>query len=57
MALNNFLQGVATQLINTGLRKVSGNLPGMINSGVGGSNSFDQLPLAPTGNVSNYTFP
>ena len=57
MALNNFLQGVATQLINTGLRKVAGNLPGMINSGVGGSNSFDQLPLAPTGNVSNYTFP
>ena len=28
MAFNNFLEGVASQLINTGLRKVAGNLLG-----------------------------
>jgi len=38
MAFNNFLEGVATQLINTGLRKVAGNLPGL-NISVNSSNS------------------
>ena len=58
MAFNNFLEGVATQLINTGLRKVAGNLPGLSQStGYGGSSTFDQLPLSPRGNVQNYTFP
>ena len=58
MAFNNFLEGVATQLINTGLRKVAGNLPGLSQStGYGGSSTFDQLPLSPKGNVQNYTFP
>jgi len=56
--LNNFVQGLATQVINTGLRKVAGNLPGLNQSTrYGGANSSDQLPLAPTGNVQNYTFP
>ena len=58
MAFNNFLEGVATQLINTGLRKVAGNLPGLSQStGYGGSSTSDQLPLSPRGNVQNYTFP
>ena len=57
MAFNNFLEGVATQLINTGLRKVAGNLPGLSQStGYGGSSTSDQLPLSPKGNVQNYTF-
>ena len=55
---NNFVEGLATQVINTGLRKVAGNLPGL-NKAIryGSGNSSDQLPLAPTGNVQNYTFP
>jgi len=55
---NNFVEGLATQVINTGLRKVAGNLPGL-NKPIryGSGNSSDQLPLAPTGNVQNYTFP
>ena len=58
MAFNNFLESVATQLINTGLRKVAGNLPGLSQStGYGGSSTSDQLPLSPKGNVQNYTFP
>ena len=58
MAFNNFLEGVASQLINTGLRKVAGNLPGLSQStGYGGSSTSDQLPLTPKGNVQNYTFP
>lgn len=58
MAFNNFLEGVASQLINTGLRKVAGNLPGLSQStGYGGSSTSEQLPLTPKGNVQNYTFP
>ena len=65
MAFNNFLQGVATQVINTGLKKVAGNLPGLnlsynpgsgINAAFGG-NSADSLPLAPSANLTHYTFP
>ena len=65
MAFNNFLQGVATQVINTGLKKVAGNLPGLnlsytpgsgINSSFGG-NSADTLPFSPSGNLTHYTFP
>ena len=41
MALfNNFLEGVATQIINTGLKKVAGNIPGL-NISVNSSNSSD----------------
>jgi len=54
--INNFVQGLATQVINTGLRKVAGNLPGM-NTTTTRSNNSDMLPLAPSGNVQNYTFP
>ena len=55
---NNFVEGLATQVINTGLRKVAGNLPGLNKAtDYGGGNLSDQLPLAPTGNVQNYTFP
>ena len=65
MAFNNFLQGVATQVINTGLKKVAGNLPGLnlsYNPGSGinatfGGNSADSLPLGPSGNLTHYTFP
>ena len=58
MAFNNFLEGAASQLINTGLRKVSGNLPGLGKSTrYNGANNSDTLPLAPSGNVQNYTFP
>ena len=65
MPFNNFLQGVATQVVNTGLKKVAGNLPGLnlsynpgsgINASFGGSNS-DQLPLGPSANFTHYTFP
>ena len=44
MALNNFLQGVATQLINTGLKKVAGNIPGF-NQSVNTSNSSDSAAI------------
>ena len=54
--INDFVQGVASQLINTGLRKVAGNLPGMSTT-TGRGNNSDMLPLAPSGNVQNYTFP
>ena len=59
MALfNNFLEGVATQVINTGLRKVAGNIPGLNISINSGSNASDTYSLtAPTGNLQNYTFP
>ena len=65
MPFNNFLQGVATQVVNTGLKKVAGNLPGLnlsynpgsgINASFGGNNS-DQLPLGPSANFTHYTFP
>jgi len=56
--INDFVQGLATQVINTGLRKVAGNLPGLNKAtSYGGANLSDQLPLSPTGNVKNYTFP
>ena len=58
MAFNNFLEGVATQVINTGLRKVAGNIPGLnisINSGTNASDAYSLT--APTGNLQNYTFP
>jgi len=55
---NNFLEGVATQVINTGLRKVAGNIPGLNISINSGSNASDTYSLtAPTGNLQNYTFP
>lgn len=55
---NDFIKGLATQVINTGLKRVSGNLSGLNTSTRHGAiNSSDQLPLAPTGNVKNYTFP
>lgn len=58
MAFNNFLEGVATQVINTGLRKVAGNIPGLNISINSGTNSSDAYSLtAPTGNLQNYTFP
>ena len=65
MAFNNFLQGVATKVVNTGLKKVAGNLPGLnlsynpgsgINAAFGG-NSADSLPLGPSANLTHYTFP
>ncbi len=40
MAFNNFLEGVATQLINAGLKKVAGNVPGF-NLKINSSNSSD----------------
>ena len=47
MALfNNFLEGVATQIINTGLKKVAGNIPGLnisVNSFIVGSLSANCL--------------
>jgi len=55
---NDFAKGVATQLINTGLRKVAGNLPGLNKSTrYNDSSNSDYRSLAPTGNVQNYTFP
>ena len=60
---NNFLQGVATQVTNTALKRVAGNLPGInnsypyINNSSRGGESSDQLPLAPRGNFQHYTFP
>ena len=44
MAFNNFLEGVATQIINTGLKKVAGNIPGL-NISVNSSNSSDSAPI------------
>ena len=56
--INDFVQGAASQLINTGLRKVAGNLPGMsTTTRYDGANNSDTLPLAPSGNIQNYTFP
>ena len=58
MAFNNFLEGIATQVINTGLRKVAGNIPGLNISTNSGTNASDAYSLtAPTGNLQNYTFP
>ena len=60
---NNFLQGVATQVTNTALKRVAGNLPGInnsypyVNNSSRGGESSDQLPLAPRGNFQHYTFP
>jgi len=53
--INDFVQGTLTQVINTGLRKVAGNLPGM--NTTTNSNTPDMQRLAPSGNVQNYTFP
>jgi len=56
--INDFVQGAASQLINTGLRKVAGNLPGMsTTTRYDGANNSDTLPMAPSGNIQNYTFP
>ena len=56
MAFNNFLEGVATQITNTALRKVAGNLPGF-NIPNRGGNSSDTIPLAPSRNMNYRSFP
>ena len=56
MPTNDFLRGVATQFVNSGLKKVAGNLPGF-NISTGKGNTSDTLPLAPKGNFKNYSFP
>ena len=56
MAFNNFLEGVATQITNTALRKVAGNLPGF-NIPNRGGNSSDTIPLAPSRNLKYLSFP
>ncbi len=56
MAFNNFLEGVATQLTNTALRKVAGNVPGFNLQNRGG-NTSDTIPLAPSRNLNYLSFP
>ena len=56
MAFNNFLEGVATQITNTALRKVAGNLPGFNLQNRGG-NTSDTIPLAPSRNLNYRSFP
>ena len=43
----DFAKGIATQVVNTGLRKVAGNLPGLlgINKGKTGRDSSDSSSL------------
>ena len=60
--LNNFIQGVATQIASSALRNVSNNLLGNnlsynTGNGSGGANTHDFRSLEPTGNSKNYTFP
>ena len=54
-------KGIATQVVNTGLRKVAGNLPGLlgINKGKTGRNSSDTAPLNERGkaNPNLFQFP
>jgi len=55
---NNFVEGLTTQLVNTGLRKVAGNLPGTgKTTRYGGSDKSDYRSLRPQPNVQNFTFP
>jgi len=55
---NNFIDGAITQLVNTGLRKVAGNLPGTSKSPrYGNSDSSDYRSLRPQANIQNFTFP
>ena len=51
-------KGIATQVVNTGLRKVAGNLPGLlgINKGKTGINSSDTAPLNERGKASPNLF-
>ena len=56
MAFNNFLEGVATQITNTALRRVAGNVPGF-NIPNRGGNSSDTIPLAPSRNLKYLSFP
>ena len=56
MAFNNFLEGVATQITNTALRRVAGNVPGF-NIPNRGGNSSDTIPLAPSRNLKFLSFP
>ncbi len=44
VSFNNFLEGAAAQVLNAGLRKVAGNLPGF-NQSVNSSNSSDFEPI------------
>ena len=54
-------KGIATQVVNTGLRKVAGNLPGLlgINKGKTGRDSSDTAPLNQKGkaNPNLFQFP
>ena len=54
----DFAKGIATQVVNTGLRKVAGNLPGLlgINKGKTGRNSSDTAPLNEKGKASPNLF-
>ena len=54
----DFAKGIATQVVNTGLRKVAGNLPGLlgINKGKTGINSSDTAPLNERGKASPNLF-
>ena len=51
-------KGIATSVVNTGLRKVAGNLPGLlgINKGKTGRNSSDTAPLNERGKASPNLF-
>ena len=57
----DFGKGIATQVVNTGLRKVAGNLPGLlgINKGKIGRDSSDTSPLNQKGkaNPNLFQFP
>ena len=54
----DFAKGIATQVVNTGLRKVAGNLPGLlgINKGKTGRDSSDTAPLNQKGKASPNLF-
>ena len=54
----DFAKGIATSVVNTGLRKVAGNLPGLlgINKGKTGINSSDTAPLNERGKASPNLF-
>ena len=54
----DFGKGIATQVVSTGLRKVAGNLPGLlgINKGKTGRNSSDTAPLNERGKASPNLF-
>lgn len=54
----DFGKGIATQVVNTGLRKVAGNLPGLlgINKGKTGRDSSDTAPLNQKGKASPNLF-